>query len=180
MQNLSRIAFVFCSMTLATTGLVPGIAAEARAEPQVVRVGPDHYTGTWLEIARRPMWLTDGCVAGYTTYSRGAVPERVMVEDGCRMGTPKGELKTIHGRGTLQDLGTTRAKLRVRYPLFITMDYWVLYKSPDKSWFISADPDMKNLWIYARKAPGKAKLARMTAKAAELGYDVRQLEYPAP
>ena len=26
------------------------------------------YTGTWREIARRPMTITDGCVAGATEY----------------------------------------------------------------------------------------------------------------
>jgi apolipoprotein D and lipocalin family protein len=150
------------------------------AEPAVVRVTPDHYSGTWLEIGRRPMWLTDGCVAGYTTYSPGPVPELVMVEDGCRMGSPEGELKTVRGIGTIKDLDSDRAKLRVRYKFLITMNYWVLYKAPDKSWFISADPGMKDLWIYARKAPSRKQLARMTAKAAELGYDVRKLEFPEP
>lgn len=153
---------------------------QSRAEPQVVRVTPDHYSGTWLEIGRRPMWLTDGCVAGYTTYRPGKVPERVVVEDGCRMGTPEGELKTVNGIGTIKDPETDRAKLRVRYPFLITMDYWVLYKSPDKRWFISADADMKNLWIYARKAPSPRLLAKMKAKAAELGYDVSKLEFPEP
>lgn len=154
--------------------------AASHAEPQVVRVTPDHYSGTWLEIGRRPMWLTDGCVAGYTTYRPGKVAERVLVEDGCRVGTPEGELKTVNGIGTIKDIQSTRAKLRVRYPFLITMDYWVLYKSPDKSWFISADAEMKNLWIYARKAPSARLLAKMKAKAAELGYDVSKLEFPEP
>ncbi len=39
------------------------MSAPASAEPKVVKVGRDHYTGTWLEIARTPMKITDGCVA---------------------------------------------------------------------------------------------------------------------
>lgn len=152
---------------------------QLRAEPQVVQVRSSHYKGTWLEIGRRPMWITDGCVAGYTTYRPGTRPDQILVEDGCREGTPSGKLKTIKGRGTLVDAETTRAKLRVRYPFFITFNYWVLYQSPDRDWFISADPQMKNLWIYARKAPSKAKLKVMVDKASALGYDVRQLEFPA-
>lgn len=179
MRNPFKTGMLFSILALATAGAVTAAPDIARAEPAVVKVDRSHYTGTWLEIARRPMWLTDGCVAGYTTYSRGIAPERVMVEDGCREGTPEGKLKTVHGIGTLKDMDTSRAKLRVRYPFLITMDYWVLYKSPDKSWFISADPAMKNLWIYARHVPSSKQLARMTAKAAALGYDVRQLEYPA-
>ncbi len=178
MRHDRKAKSLFLSITLALTALLAAPPLSARAEPQVVRLSPDHYTGTWLEIARRPMWLTDGCVAGYTTYRPGLTERRVMVEDGCRMGTPKGELKTIRGIGTLQDAETTRAKLKVRYAFLISMDYWVLYKSPDRSWFISADPEMKNLWIYARHVPSRQQLAKMTAKAAELGYDVRQLEFP--
>ena len=154
-------------------------AVTATAAPDVVKVGPDHYRGTWLEIGRTPMWLTDGCVAGYSTYRKGKTPDEVLVEDGCRVDTPKGRLKTINGTGKIQDFGSTNAKMRVRYPLLITFNYWVLYKAPDKSWFISANPSMTDLWIYSRTVPSKAKLQRMVKKASELGYDVRKLEFPA-
>ena len=179
MRNPIKTAVLFSLLTLTTAALVVPLPSTAHAEPATVRVSRDHYTGTWLEIGRTPMWLTDGCVAGYTTYSRGQKPERIMVEDGCREGRPDGKLKTVHGIGTIQDFDQDRAKLRVRYPLLITMDYWVLYTAPDRSWFISADPGMKNLWIYAREVPSKKLLAKMTAKAAALGYDVRKLEFPA-
>ena len=159
-------------------GLLLGGAVTASAEPNVVKVGPDHYTGTWLEIGRTPMFLTDGCVAGYSTYRKGKTPSDVMVEDGCRVDTPKGRLKTINGTGKIEDFGSTNAKMRVRYPLLITFNYWVLYKAPDKSWFISANPSMTDLWIYSRTVPSKAKLQRMVKKASELGYDVRKLEFP--
>ena len=53
-----------------------------------------------------------------------------------------------------------------------------LHKSPDKSWFISANPSMTDLWIYARAVPSKTKLERMISKASELGYNVRKLEFP--
>ena len=159
-------------------GLLLGAAVAASAAPQVVKVGPEHYQGTWLEIGRTPMFLTDGCVAGYSTYSKGKKPGEVAVEDGCRSGTPQGKLKTVNGVGTIEDFGTTNAKMRVRYPFFITFNYWVLYKSPDKSWFISASPDMANLWIYSRTVPTKAKLKTMVNKASALGYDVRKLEFP--
>jgi apolipoprotein D and lipocalin family protein len=154
-------------------------AVSASLEPRPVAVGMDHYRGTWLEIGRRPMWLTDGCVAGYSTYSLGKIPGEVEVEDGCRVGTPDGRLKTVKGDGRILDLGGNNAKMRVRYPFFITFNYWILYKSPDKTWFISADPAMQNLWIYARAAPSKAKLKLMVSEARQLGYDVNKLEFPA-
>jgi apolipoprotein D and lipocalin family protein len=150
----------------------------ALAEPRPVAVGIDHYRGTWLEIGRRPMWITDGCVAGYSTYKPGKKPDQIAIEDGCHMDTPKGRLKTVEGIGRILDLGSTNAKMQVRYPFLVTFNYWVLYKAPDKSWFISADPQMTNLWIYARAIPTKAKLKTMVRKAAQLGYDVNKLEFP--
>lgn len=169
-----RIA-VFLTVML---GSAVGPAMEATAAPEVAQVGPDHYRGTWLEIGRTPMFLTDGCVAGYSTYRKGKTADQVIVEDGCYVDTPKGRLKTVSGTGKIEDFGTANAKMRVRYPLLITFNYWVLYKSPDKSWFISANPSMTDLWIYSRTVPSKARLQRMVRKASELGYDVRKLEFP--
>ncbi|WP_330166414.1 lipocalin family protein [Rhizobium sp. C4] len=177
MSAFSRLSL---AALLMTAGLGLG-TAPAQAEPNVVKVGRDHYTGTWLEIARTPMKITDGCVAGYTTYMPSASSDVFRIEDGCRTGSPKGELLTIDGIGKLEDAGATNAKLTVRYlGGIVTFKYWVLYKSPDKSWFISADPQMQNLWIYARKAPSKKELSVMVAKAKALGYDTRKLEYPEP
>ncbi|MDV6331469.1 lipocalin family protein [Asticcacaulis sp. 201] len=147
--------------------------------PKTVAIPMSHYSGTWLEIARRPMWLTNGCVAGYTTYGTGQTPGEVTVEDGCHTDTPTGKLKTIKGKGTLTDAGGDNARLRVQYPFFITWNYWVLYEAPDHSWFISADPAMKNLWVYARAVPSPQDRAVMVAKAKALGYDVTKLEFPA-
>ena len=174
--------YIVKRLTMAFTAILclsAGFATEVYAEPNVVQVKPSHYRGTWLEIGRRPMWLTDGCVAGYTTYRSDPRANEISVEDGCHEGTPTGKLKSVKGRGTLLDAGTTNAKLRVRYPLLVKFTYCVLYKSPDDSWFISADPDMKNLWIYARTVPTRSKLASMIKKAKSLGYDVRKLEFPA-
>ncbi|QFY61144.1 hypothetical protein FZ934_12440 [Rhizobium grahamii] len=162
----------------AALALVIGCATDVVAAPKVVKVGPDHYRGTWLEIGRTPMLLTDGCVAGYSTYRKGKTADEVIVEDGCRVDTPKGRLKTIRGKGRIEDFGTTNAKMRVRYPLLITFNYWVLYKSPDKTWFISANPSMTDLWIYSRTVPSKGHLKQMVLRAGKLGYDVRKLEFP--
>ncbi|HEV7323307.1 MAG TPA: lipocalin family protein [Ensifer sp.] len=148
-------------------------------ERVLARIGDDHYTGTWLEIGRTPMFITDGCVAGYTTYQKADEPKRVLVEDGCFEKTPNGEKKSIRGIGTIVETENgSKATLRVKYPWFIVFEYRVLYKSPDKRWFISADKDMNNLWIYARSAPSKSGLKTMVAKAASLGYDVGKLEFP--
>lgn len=73
------------------------------------------YTGIWHEIARHPMTITDGCVAGATEYGSDRAGA-IQVLDSCRMGSPRGELKTVGGPGTILDPGFN-AKLRVDYKL---------------------------------------------------------------
>ena len=136
------------------------------------------YSGRWLEIARLPMRLTDGCVAGATNYVVVS-PQRVDVRDTCQIETPQGREKSIGGRGEVLDLGTN-AKLRVRYlGGLVTWDYWVLDHAEDYSWFISADPTFEKLWIYTREVPDAAERSALVARAAALGYDVSRLEFPA-
>ena len=137
------------------------------------------YEGRWLEIGRLPMRLTDGCVAAATIYTE-ATTERVAVRDTCQAGSPQGKERAITGSGTIMDPGTN-AKLRVRYlGGLITWDYWVLDRADDYSWFISADPTMKNLWIYTRKTPTPEELKDLIGRAKALGYDTDKLEFPTP
>ena len=140
------------------------------------------YTGTWYEIGRRPMSLTDGCVAGGTTYTpQGG--DKVKVLDFCHKGLPAGELKTIGGPAHIVDPGSN-AKLHVSYRFFgllpIPRDYWVLARADDYSWFISADPSFHDLWIYTRNPhPTQAEIAPLVARGKALGYDTNLLEFPA-
>ena len=171
---MSRIVALVCLFTLGATAAFAATAPEPKKPVDAARF----YEGRWLEIGRRPMFLTDGCVAGATEYSRSS-DDTVAVVDSCRQGSPQGKLKTLKGHGKILDPGTD-AKLRVRYNLLITWDYWVLDHADDYSWFISADPRLKNLWIYTRKPPSPKELDALKARATALGYDTSKLEFPAP
>jgi len=164
---------------VAVSGCVTAPSADAFRAPAPLRaVDLDRfYSGRWLEIARLPMRLTDGCVAGATNYVV-LNPTRVDVRDTCQVDTPQGREKAIGGRGEILDPGMN-AKLRVRYLSgFVTWDYWVLDHAEDYSWFISADPTFDKLWIYTREVPDEAERQALVARAAALGYDVSRLEYP--
>ena len=135
------------------------------------------YSGRWLEIARLPMRLTDGCVAGATNYVVVS-PTRVDVRDTCQVGTPQGREKSIGARGEILDPGFN-AKLRARYVGgLITWDYWVLDHAEDYSWFISSDPTFDKLWIYTREVPDEQQRQALATRARALGYDVSRLEFP--
>jgi apolipoprotein D and lipocalin family protein len=140
------------------------------------------YTGTWAEIGRRPISLTNGCVAGATTYTPRSA-DKIDVRDTCHTDTPSGTEKSLGGPGTILDPGTN-AKLHVSYRFagFIPIgrDFWVLDHADDYSWFISSDPTFENLWIYARDpriSPDTLKM--LVEKARALGYDTNKLEFPA-
>lgn len=163
-------------------GVLAASGASAQAPQPWKPIDVDRfYAGRWHEVARRPMAITDGCVAGATDYSRGA-NGGVAVLDSCRVGTPEGPWRTIGGPGTILDPGRN-AKLRVDYALFgfvpVRRDYWVLDRAADYSWFISADPTFRDLYIFARNPRiSTAAIRRLVGRARAFGYDVRQLEFP--
>ena len=169
-------ALIALAVALCMTA-APTFAAEAPAPAKPVDPAR-FYTGRWLEIARLPMSLTDGCVAGTTDYAP-APGGKVAVLDACQVGAPGGRTKTIKGTGTLIDAGGANATLKVRYPFFITWTYQVLDHADDYSWFISADPTFDKLWIYTREVPDAAMLAMLVHRARDLGYDTGRLEFPA-
>ena len=177
MRTLLVVAALTVGLSLSACVTAPS-PDEVRAPQPARAVDLERfYSGRWLEIARLPLPLTDGCVAGATNYVV-VNPTRVDVRDTCQVGTPTGREKAIGGRGEVLDPGMN-AKLRVRYlGGLITWDYWVLDHAADYSWFISADPTFDKLWIYTREVPGPAQREALVARAAALGYDVTRLEFP--
>lgn len=175
-----RIAAAALALSLGLSACVTAPSADQVRAPQPAKaVDLDRfYSGRWLEIARLPMSLTDGCVAGATNYVV-VNPTRVDIRDTCQVDTPQGREKSIGARGEILDPGTN-AKLRARYVGgLITWDYWVLDHADDYSWFISADPTFNKLWIYTREVPNADQRQRLVARAQALGYDVSRLEFPA-
>lgn len=172
--------FALSALLLSTAACVTAPpASEWRApEPRKPVDAERLYSGRWLEIARLPMSITDGCVAGASNYTL-VTETRVDVRDTCQVGTPDGREKAIGGRGEILDPGTN-TRLRVRYVAgFVTWDYWILDRADDYSWFISADPTFERLFIYTREVPSEAQVRALTERARALGYDVSRLEFPA-
>lgn len=174
-----RLAAIACLAALTTAACATAGAERDPGAPAPLKPvdAARLYTGTWYEIGRRPMSLTDGCVAGATTYER-LDERRIKVRDTCRQGSPTGKEKAVNGAGYILDPGTN-SRLRVRYFVVVNWEYDVLDHAEDYSWFISADPNFTNLWIYTRDPhPSAALKAELTARATTLGYDVSRLEFP--
>lgn len=140
------------------------------------------FNGTWYEVARTPMHITDGCVAGTTEYLIGNYGELVE-RDACQMGTPEGKQKVIQGPVRILNPGQN-TKIVVHYTVFgiipITRTYWLIDHGDDYSWFMFTNPAFTQISIFTRaKQPGQARIAELVARLQALGYDTSKLEYPA-
>jgi apolipoprotein D and lipocalin family protein len=172
-------AFTALAAALALSACVTAPSpADYRAPQPTKSVDAERlWSGRWLEIARTPMSITDGCVAGASNYSLTA-PTRVAVRDTCQVDTPTGREKAVEGTGEILDPGTN-AKLRVKYFWgFVTWDYWVLDRADDYSWFIATSPTLDKAFIYTREVPSTAERDGLVRRLGELGYDVTRLEFP--
>ncbi len=139
------------------------------------------YTGRWYEIARTPMKLTDGCVAGTTDYLRDA-DGQLIDRDACRTDTPEGKEVVYRGPVTILDPGRN-TKVEVHYRVWalfhVTYTYWFIDHADDYSWFIVTDPAFENVSLFTRSPrPSPQALDMLTARARQLGYDTRKLEFP--
>jgi apolipoprotein D and lipocalin family protein len=141
------------------------------------------YTGRWYEIARTPMKLTDGCVAGTTDYF--TKPNGQLIDrDACRDGTPEGKEEMYQGPVTILN-PRQNTKVTVNYTVFglfsAKRTYWMLDHGDDYGWFIVSDPAFKFISVFTRAPrPSAADVAQLTARAKSLGYDTSLLEYPTP
>ena len=125
------------------------------------------YFGQWLEVARLPMRITDGCVAATTDYVIVS-PTRVDLRDACRQGGIDGRERAVGAAGVILDPGFN-AKLRAPYfGGLLTWEYWVLDRADDYSWFISADPKFVALVDGRPQLPGH-RFPSQTDRVAQAG-----------
>jgi apolipoprotein D and lipocalin family protein len=132
------------------------------------------YKGTWLEVARRPMWITDGCNRGTTSYIFDRRTKKIQVRDAC---LKAGEEVALDGEAEIVDPGVNR-RINVRYNPLLSVDYHIADHANDGSWFIETSDALSNIFIFTRKPPSKAQLAMLVARAHALGYDTSGLEFP--
>jgi apolipoprotein D and lipocalin family protein len=174
------VGLMCVGMTACTTGASGPVLAPQPTKPVDAS---RFYSGMWHELARNPMKITDGCVAGITAFSRDA-DGKIIDRDSCRMGDPDtGKEKVFAGPVTIEDVNTN-AKFTTHYkvagPFGVSRTYWIIDHDKAYAWFIVATPDFKNLSIFARDPRlGRAERGALTERARTLGFDPAGLEYPA-
>lgn len=166
------------SLALASTACITS-SGPGGGPPPVAHVDAARlYTGDWHEIAYRPNWATEGCVAGVTRYTPRDKPNEVGVRDSCREKTLDGKEKVVEGTGHILDPGAN-AKIRADYFLFVSRETWVVALAPDYSWYITSTPDFGEVNIFTRNPqPGQALIDDLTARIKAWGYDTSLLAFP--
>lgn len=155
--------------------LVLSACASASAQDSRKPIDPARlYKGTWLEVARRPMWITNGCIAGTTSYARSSQPTQVHVRDACRKSN---EEIVLDGVAEILDPGVN-SRLMVRYNPLLSVEYDIVDHAPDYSWFIERSPTLDNVFIFTRKRPTSKELTALVDRVRKLGYETLDLEYP--
>jgi apolipoprotein D and lipocalin family protein len=175
------------SMALAGALILGGVAFAATRQPSAPEPAKPvdaarFFIGRWYEIARTPMKLTDGCVAGTTDFFKDS-KGRTIDRDACRSDTPEGKEKKFEGPITILD-PTQSNKFRVDYKLFgpihAPKTWWILDHGDDYQWFIVSDPEFKTVSLFTRAPnPAPPEIDQLTARAKALGYDASKLEHPA-
>jgi apolipoprotein D and lipocalin family protein len=138
------------------------------------------FTGTWYEIGRTPIFLTDGCVAGTTIFY--TTPDGTLIErDAChKNGDPSGPEKIFKGTVHIDNPGEN-TKITVHYKLYgvlpVTQQYWMLDHTAD--WFIVSDPSETHVDILSRTPrPTAAQVEAWKSRIIALGYDPTKMEFP--
>jgi len=165
---------------LGLAGCASGTMTQA-PEPQKPIDTARFYTGTWYEIGRTPIFLTDGCMAGTTIFFHD--PAGDLVErDACHKGSPAGPEKVFKGVAHIDNPGEN-TKLTVNYKLYgfipVTQNYWMLDHGDDYGWFIVSDPALTHVDILSRNPrPSDAQVAYWKSLVAGFGYDPAKMEFP--
>jgi apolipoprotein D and lipocalin family protein len=177
---LSRKILSPLSLVLGLSACATGPATQA-PEPQRPIDPAVFYTGTWYEIGRTPIFLTDGCVAGTTKFYTNA-SGNLVERDACHKGSPAGPEKIFKGIVQIDNPGEN-TKITVHYKLYgfipVTQKYWMLDHGQDYGWFIVSDPSETHVDILARDPrPSDAQVAFWKSRVVALGYDPSKMEFP--
>ncbi|MGK0358183.1 MAG: apolipoprotein D and lipocalin family protein [Bradymonadia bacterium] len=143
---------------------------QAAALRTVPKVDLDRYAGVWFVIASYFEDKQAGCKGMKAVYTR--TEDGFDLHDQCRK---DGTLDTLNGNMTVMD-EATNAKLRGRFYLIFTVDYWVIDLDPAYRWVVVGEPEREHVWIMSRGPfMDKPTMDGIKARLKAQGYDPTKL-----
>ena len=150
--------------------LSAGNVVQAAPLHTVDKVDLDRYGGVWFVIASYPEDKQVGCKGMQAVYTR--TEDGFDLHDQCRK---DGELDTLNGTLSVVD-ERTNAKLRGRFYLVFTVDYWIIDLDPAYKWVVVGEPKREHVWIMSRGLfMDAATLDGIKARLKTQGYDPAKL-----
>jgi apolipoprotein D and lipocalin family protein len=149
-------------------------ALDGRDPSVVTNLDITKYMGQWYEIAHNPNFFQNLCersTAQYDLTSDG----KVSVLNKCFRGEK--EFTSISGTAEAKN-PLVPAKLEVDFGFFRTGDYWIVDLDENYQWAVVSGPNMKSLFILARKAPmEKSTLDTILENLKSRGFKTSNLIY---
>jgi apolipoprotein D and lipocalin family protein len=146
--------------------------AYCASEPAVVpSVDLARYMGTWYEISAMPNRMQKGCTDTVVHYKLRPDGDFDLLNT-CWKGDA---YKPYQGRGKVVD-PKTKAKLYIKFFLFLGTPYWIIDLDPDYRWAAVGVPDRDQLWIISRTPVMEDSVYEgILARAKANGFDVGRL-----
>lgn len=156
---------------LAMLALQPALAAPPPAT--VPKLDLNRFSGTWYEVARKPVYFERFCARDVTARYRPAEDGSLKVEHRCRTKSGVEDL----ARGKARPIaGSRNAKLRVNVFSPFVAPYWVLWLDAEYRAVLLGTPNRKYLWLLSRtpKLDPELENAALTV-AKQQGYALANL-----
>ncbi|PAF47406.1 hypothetical protein BKH41_07415 [Helicobacter sp. 12S02232-10] len=141
----------------------------------------ERYGGEWLEMARKPFYFQNKCIASKALYNdieyKDGKPYKIKVRNSCV--TKQGKINVSDGKAKI--VGADNRSLSVSFSFFTDWmrkpNYEVLYLDKDYSQAVIGTLNKKYLWILSRKVLDRSAIEKLLEKAKAMGYDTTDIIY---
>jgi apolipoprotein D and lipocalin family protein len=156
---------------LAMLALQPALAAPPPAT--VPKLDLTRFSGTWYEVARKPIFFERFCAHDVTARYRPAEDGSLKVEHRCRTKSGVEDL----ARGKARPIaGSRNAKLKVNVFSPFVAPYWVLWLDTNYRAVLLGTPNRKYLWLLSRTPKLEPELENAALEQAKRqGYTLEDL-----
>jgi len=140
-QGLPRLSLKF--LILLTCLSAPAI--HAQAPTPVAKLDPDHFAGTWYEIARYPTKREKNCANNAVLLTAvGDKPNQYQLETSCTDKKAYNDTRNF----TASSNGSGVLHIRTIWPF--SRPLWIIATAPGYEWALAGTAGHKNLWIYSK------------------------------
>ncbi|EAL3067113.1 biotin transporter BioY [Campylobacter coli] len=140
-------------------------------------VNLEKYMGTWLEMARKPVFFQKSCVQSKAEYQleyEGSTPV-VNIKNICVK--KDGEVSQVQGKAKVKSPRALSVKFSIFMNLFNKTNYEILFIDTNYEVAVVGSPDKEYLWILSRKIIDKKEIDKLLDIAKQKGFDISDIVF---